>query len=326
MSFFSKIKTPLLILIIFLLIGAIVYFAFFDKTPTPPKEQYQWESMLEPEIIDYGGAQWSPNPEVTTVLIGGVDTVGKLNLSADDGGQVDVLMLLVINSGTKTIDVMQINRDTMTDITVLNENYVEIGKAHAQIALSHAYGNGGTVSAKNTVKSVEDLLYGIDIDKYIFVNMDAVEIINDFLGGIEVEVVDDFSAVDASIPKGTVKLTGAQSLSYLRARTGLEDPSNTARMARHREYMRSLFEAIRICVTNATDSPLELYNRIYDYVVTSLSSTELASIVANTAGYTINDIISAKTSSRYINLITFFYPRNIHGFHIYFFFWYCVIC
>jgi len=290
MSFFNKIKTPLLVLIIILLVGVICYFAFFDREDPAPKEQYEWESMLEPEIIDYGGAQWSPNPDITTVLIGGVDVAGKLDLSAENGGQVDVLMLLVINSGTKTVDILQINRDTMAEITVLNDNYVETGKVRAQIALSHAYGNGGTISAKNTVKAVEELLFNIDVDKYMFVNMDAVELINNYLGGIDVEVVDDFSAIDATIPMGPVKLTGSQALTYLRARTGLADPSNSARMARHRAYMASLVTALRTCVTNASDSPLELYNRIYDYMVTSLSSTELASLVANTADYTINEI------------------------------------
>ena len=291
MSFFQKIKTPLLVLIIIALLGVIVYMFFFDKEPQAPKEQYEWESALEPEIIEYGGAQWTANPNVTTVLIGGVDTVGKLNLSATEGGQVDVLMLLVVNSETKTVDIMQINRDTMTDITVLNENYVKVGTARAQIALSHSYGNGGTVSAKNTVESVENMLYGIDIDKYMFVNMDAIALINDFLGGIEVDVVDDFSAVDATIPKGEVKLSGTQAMNFLRARMALADPSNTARMARHRQYMASLVQALKVCVTNATDSPLQLYNSIYDYMVTSLSASELASLVANTADYTINDVI-----------------------------------
>ena len=291
MSFFNKIKTPLLVLIIIALLGAIGYLMFFDDPDPAPKEQYEWESSLQPEIISYGGADWAPNPDITTILIGGVDVAGKLNLSAGVGGQVDVLMLLVVNSGTKTVDMLQINRDTMANVTVLNDNYVETGKVRAQIALSHAYGNGGTISAKNTVKAVEELLFDIDIDKYMFVNMDAIELINDYLGGIEVEVVDDFSAIDATIPLGPVKLTGSQALSYLRARTGLSDPSNSARMARHRTYMSSLVNSLRTCVVNATDSPLELYNRIYDYMVTSLSSTELASLVSNTADYTVNETI-----------------------------------
>ena len=291
MSFLKKFKTPLLILIIIALLGAVVYLYFGDDNSTAPKEQYEWESALQPEVIEYGGAQWSLNPNVTSILIGGVDTEGKINLSSTTGGQVDVLMLLVINSETKTVDIMQINRDTMAQIKVLNENYVEVGSTYAQIALSHAYGNGGTISAKNTVESVEGMLFNANIDKYLFVNMDGIGIINDFLGGIEVDVVDDFSGIDPTIPMGAVRLNGSQALNYLRARTGLADPTNTGRMARHRQYMAKLIEALKVCVSNATDSPLTLYNSMYGYMVTSLSASELASLVVNTADYTTNEVM-----------------------------------
>lgn len=291
MSFLNKYKTPILILIIVCLLGVIAYFYLFDNPDAPPKEQYEWESTIETEIIDFDGAKWTNDPNITTLLIGGVDTVGTLNLSSKDGGQADVLMLLVINSAKKTVDILQINRDTMAQIPVLNDNYMESGTVTAQIALSHAYGNGGTVSAKNTVKAVEKLLYDIKIDKYIFVNMDAIALINDFLGGVEVVVADDFSITDSTIPMGPVKLTGAQALNFLRARNGLADPSNNARMARHRAYMSSVIPLLKTRLASAPDTALDLYNKIYDYMVTSLSASELASIVSSTNDYITNEII-----------------------------------
>lgn len=310
MTFFKKIKTPLLTaLMIALSLGFVRL--LLDEQPAEPLPEYVWQSTLTDGLVDYGDQKYQPDPDVTTLLIGGVDNYGKLDLTADGGGEVDMLMLLVINDRLRTVDILQINRDTMTLIDVLNENDIRIGDATAQIALSHAYGNGGTVSAKNTVAAVENLLYGIDIDEYMFVNMGAVPVINDFFGGVEVEIEDDFSDVDLSLVEGErIRLSGQQALTYLRARKDLNDPTNVNRMERHRVYIAGLLEAVRICVSNAADSTFSLYNSIYDYMVTSFSATEMAALVLQSADYEINEITVPEGSFSETSQLEEFYVDN----------------
>ena len=53
---------------------------------------------------------------------------------------------------------------------------------------------------------------------YISMNMDAIAILNDAVGGVTVNVTDDFSAVDPSITKGEVTLKGDQALTFIQTR------------------------------------------------------------------------------------------------------------
>ena len=75
------------------------------------------------------------------------------------------------------------------------------------------------------------------VDRFITVTMDAVPIMNDWVGGVEVEVRNDFNGIDSALTPGSkVTLVGEQALTYVRTRKGLDDSSNLARMERQRQY------------------------------------------------------------------------------------------
>ena len=63
------------------------------------------------------------------------------------GGQADAVFLAVLDPDEKKISVIGINRDTMTDISVYDENGLYIGTQTAQIALQHGYGDGMETAA-----------------------------------------------------------------------------------------------------------------------------------------------------------------------------------
>ena len=47
--------------------------------------------------------------------------------------------------------------------------------------------------AENTVDAVSTLLGGHKIDGFAMVNMSAIEVVNDMVGGVTVTIEDDFS-------------------------------------------------------------------------------------------------------------------------------------
>ena len=147
--------------------------------------------------------------------------------------QSDFLMLLVINKETGACTPIQLNRDTMTKIQILGVRGDVAGTFTGQLALAHTYGSGERDSCLNTAEAVSNLLYGVGIDHYISITMDGVAILNDLVGGVEVEVMDDFSSIDSTLVQGeTVTLMGNHALTYVRTRGGLEDSSNLRRMER----------------------------------------------------------------------------------------------
>ena len=86
----------------------------------------------------------------------------------------------------------------MTQIRILGVTGEPAGTFTGQLALAHTYGSGEEDSCENTVLAVSNLLYGMEIDHYVSLTMDGVALLNDLVGGVTVEVLDDFSGIDDS--------------------------------------------------------------------------------------------------------------------------------
>ena len=174
-----------------------------------------------------------------TMLLIGIDNFGGVTQSGsyNNTSQADFLALYVHDKDADRGSVIHLNRDTMTDITVLGVTGQNAGTRRAQLALAYNYGSGGAVSSQNTVEAVSRLLYGMEIDHYLTVSMDALPLVNDWAGGVTLTVQDDFSGVDDKLVKGReVTLIGQQALTYVRTRYGMDDSSNLQRMTRQRQY------------------------------------------------------------------------------------------
>ena len=152
-----------------------------------------------------------------------------------------------------------------------------IGSFTGQLALAHTYGSGGLDSGYNTVQAVSDLLYGVQIDHFITVTMDAVAVLNDLAGGVTVLVEDDFSNVTDQLPQGQeVHLTGNLALTYVRSRRSVADQTNISRMARQKTYLEALYEKLKAqpAETFSTKALLELS----PYLVSDCSAAALAEL------------------------------------------------
>ena len=131
------------------------------------------------------------------------------------------------------------------------------------------------------------MLKGVYIDHYVTMTMDAVAKLNDMLGGIQVEVMDDLTAVDPELVKGErVRLTGDQALTYVRARGGLEDSSNLHRMERQRQYVSALLEKMR--QRSAAGQPITAkeFLEISQYVQSDLTVTQMEHLSTDLAEIT----------------------------------------
>ena len=106
--------------------------------------------------------------------------------------------------------------------------------------------------------------------------MDAVAVINDAVGGVSVQVMDDMTMVDPSFVQGeTVTLEGEQALKYVRNRKELDDTTNLHRMERQRQYMQALYEKLMACVDGDAGFTAKLLLAVNDYVTSDCSVTQL---------------------------------------------------
>ena len=232
-----------LLILVCILIAVAILFGFFYLWEENNSEYTGDASDIE-NLLEYGGKKYERRKDVEAVLIAGIDKYGEPidEDSYNNDRQADFLMLMIIDHSEKKISAVHINRDTMAEISVLGIGGTKVGTVRQQLALAHTYGNGGTESGKNVARAVSNLL-DVSINHYAMLTMDAVGALTDLVGGVEVEVLDDFTNVDPTLIKGeTVTLRGEHALVYVRARAGLEDSTNVHRMERQRQFMLALYE------------------------------------------------------------------------------------
>lgn len=254
---------------------------------------------LNRDTITWQGTTYRQRDKLDTLLIMGLD---KFDADQESGRylnrqQSDFLLLLAVDRSNKSYSILQLNRDTMTDMYVLGERGQRVDRINGQLALAHTYGSGGTSSCRNTVETVSNLLHGVKIDHYLSLTMDAVGILNDFAGGVTVEIMDDFSSVSPDLVQGEVMtLNGQQALTYCRARGGLEDSSNLRRMERQRQYLQAFQSQV---VKNQQDDPeffAHAFAQVSDYLQSDLTGNQMSAISERMSEYTFEgfDVLEGK--------------------------------
>ncbi len=240
------------------------------------------------KYLSYQGRHYELKDNVETFLILGLDkfedtAVGE---SYNNNKQSDFMLLLVYDHSAKTCAAVHINRDTMVDMNVLGVAGNKVGTVNKQLALAHTYGNGKDVSCRNAANAVSKLLMDVRIDHYLSVTMDGVPLFNDLVGGVEVEVLDDFTGIDDALIKGqTVTLKGKQALTYVRTRYGLEDSTNSTRMARQRQYLAALREQTDACIDNDSEFVVTAAVKMSDYIISDRSVNQMKELAERYYSY-----------------------------------------
>ena len=252
------------------------------------------EPTVDSKTITVDGVQYFPRQDITVVLLMGIDRYGPVEDSGfyTNTGAADVDMLVILDETQQKIDLLYLNRDTMLTMPVLGIGGRPAGTYYGQLALAHTYGSGLHDSCENTRQAISDLLCGVKIDYYVSLNMDAIAILNDAVGGVTVEVTEDFSAVDSSITMGKVTLMGQQAINYVRTRKDVGDQLNLTRIERQKDYIRGFTEALKAKQGSNSDFVLSVYEQVAPYMVTDCSATVFHSLVSRYATYEIGRILS----------------------------------
>lgn len=257
-------------------------------------KQEHSEGTVTRKTITVDGVDYFPRQDITVVLAMGIDKEGKVESSNsyNNDGEADVISLIIFNDEDKTVTILNLNRDTMVEMPQLGLGGKRIGTRVAQLALSHTYGDGLEASCENTRETVSKLLKGVNIDYYIAANIDAVGFMNDAVGGVTVNVTDDFSAVDSSIPMGQVTLQGQQAVHFVRLRKEVGDQLNISRMSRQEEYIKGFMEAMNSKMKSDSNFAYHFYKAAEGYFVTDCSFNAFSGMFDRFADYTLNDIVT----------------------------------
>ncbi len=249
------------------------------------------DAFLREGMVQRDGVWYRKKPGMKVLLILGIDQEdseqpkGRANRYRN-GGQADFLLITAIDHAAKQVHLLQIDRDTMADVTVLDVFGRESGSRTMQICLQHSYGANRDDRAQNTLRAVSRLLNGLELDGYLSADYSAVPALNDAIGGVTVVVPADMTSVDPDWKEGTsVTLHGMEAETFVRTRKTVGEGTNADRMTRQNEYIRKAAEQIRKFLSGNSNGGERLLAALKKYTVTSIPDQELLVEMIDASGY-----------------------------------------
>ena len=268
---------PDLILLIAAAVCAVAFAAVMLINPRSTAQEARGDYRLRygyDNIVEFDGIKYRQRKQITTILLLGVDrdTDTEDREGYYNGGMADFQRLIVVDSESNTVHQIQIDRDTMTPITMVGPLGDELGEAVRQICMAHSYGDGKELSCKYAVKAVSEFLLNAPVDYYISLKMDGISTLNDLVGGVTVTLEEDFSDIDPEMTMGkTIKLVGDQAETFVRRRRDVGDGTNVSRMRRQQQFMNALSAELNRRFSADKNYVGEVYDALEDYMFTNIS-------------------------------------------------------
>lgn len=220
----------------------LILLVMINRTPDAEPVYGSMDGRFDSKIvIEQDGTMYHYREmEISNYLLIGVD-----NEEGTTGGQADFLVLLSVDRRNRTITPIMIDRDTIAAVTTYGVFGNISGEKQMQICLAQAFHGRDATGSVNTVSTLSRLLYGVPIEHYVAVDIEGIVLLNDVIGGVEVVLEDDFSALDPEMVQGaSIRLEGKQAELFVRSRMNVADGTNASRMKRQRMYLESLLSQL----------------------------------------------------------------------------------
>ena len=234
-------------------------------------------SGLEEGQVLYNGITYEYRDDLKTYLFLGVDNQEEQLEEERPGqaGQADCILVFVADPEDETITILQVSRDTMTDVELYDLSGEKFATEEEQIALQYAYGDGGTRSCWLMEQAVSRLLYGVDIDAYLAMNLEGFAKATDLVGGVTLKVPEDYTKINPLFSRGArIHMDGALAEQYVRSRDTKASGSNDQRMERQTQFLEALAKKM---ADRGGDAAFytKILTELEDQIVTDVTAEDL---------------------------------------------------
>lgn len=269
------------------------------------------EEDWQPGDVRYEGIHYRYNQDILTFLFLGIDRMGEVKpvRNGIDGGQSDAIFLLALDPHKKEATVIGVPRDTMTDVDIYTATGTLMGTARTQLCLQHGYGDGAAVSCERSMKAVSGLFYGLPIHGYCAINMGAIPLLNDAVGGIRLQCLETLDFKDFHVEEGEeLYLQGMDAYYYLHNRDTSSFNSAGRRLQRQKQYLEEYAAAAMEAIKEDITLPVTLYGTLSKYMVTDISVDEVGYLATQAAGYRMGEIHTLEGETAMGEQFEEFYP------------------
>lgn len=243
--------------------------------------------------VKYNGQIYAYNEDILTFLIMGIDKTKNVKEVAEgtNGGQADALFLVVLNPHDDSLSVIGINRNTMTDVSVYDNNGSFVNTVKAQIAVQHGFGNGVEESCEYQVNAVQHLFYEMPVHGYAAINMSAIGPLTDMVGGVDVVALEDIKSGNSTVIKEgeEVHLEGDLAFAYIHNRDTKEFGSADHRLERQKQFITTYLQKVKQKTKEDIGFPISVYQSIAPQTVTSLTVDEMTYLVSIAKDYSFDE-------------------------------------
>lgn len=235
--------------------------------------------------VVYDGKVYEYREDMLNFLLLGIDHGGNLSseteLSDWNAGQADTIFLVSLNQTDKNISVIGIPRNSMVNVEIFNSESERVETIYNQICLQYGYAGGGELGLQKMKESVSELMCGLPVHGACAVSFNAISVITDRLGGIEVIVPDDMTEYNKAYVQGSTQmLTGKNVMDYLRYRQYDTLGSPTTRLERQKDFMRVAMVRVMQEIKANPVFVKDIYDSLRDYMNTDISVDEAVYIAS----------------------------------------------
>ena len=240
--------------------------------------------------VKYNGQIYAYNEDILTFLVMGIDKNRDVKEVEEgtNGGQADALFLVVLNPHDNSLSVIGINRNTMTDISVYDDNGAYVNTIKAQIAVQHGFGNGVEESCEYQVNAVQHLFYEMPVHA---INMSAIGPLTDMVGGVDVVALEDIKSGNSTVIKEgeEVHLEGDLAFAYIHNRDTKEFGSADHRLERQKQFITTYLQKVKQKTKQDISFPITVYQKIATQTVTDLTVDEMTYLVSIAKDYSFDE-------------------------------------
>ena len=253
---------------------------------TSAADATETQAHIEADWIDDQGNAYNYRDDVISILLMGIDYMGDerhwRNATESNGGNADVIGLVILNTRTFDFSILYIPRDTMADVIAMDADGQYLDTVYTNISTSHSYGDGKDLSCRLTTDAVSRLLYGVPVGRYVALDYDALYTLNDLIGGLTITFDDDYTDIDSSFTRGnTVTLNRWYMRRFITYRSKTDVEGAYKRGVRSMAVMKALFNQCKEKIVADPTVALEYYNGLKGYITTDLDMTEITYLARN---------------------------------------------
>lgn len=257
-----------------------------DNAVIQPTDPAALELMIDADWIDENGNAYNYRDDVISILLMGIDYMGEEENWEEgmlsNGGNADMLGLVILDTTTFDFSILYIPRDTMADVIAMDAEGNYLDTVYTNISEAHSYGDGDALSCQLTADAVSRLLLGAPVMRYAALNCNAIYTLNEIVGGVRITFDSDCTDLHASFTEGNTVTLSNLYLSMLMTYRDYDNLDGAyIRGMRILNVMKAMFDQLKGKIMEDPAVVLDILSKLSDYLMTDLDLSEITFLARN---------------------------------------------